>query len=85
MIDVKQLMRSLSQGLIAAAEAYYGSIADPAFQLAKPFCSIDDCPSLLVAFTKLLRDGQYLPGHRVLEFGAGSCWRDGCSTSSAWK
>lgn len=75
MIDVKQLMRSLSQEeLIAAAEAYYQSMVDPAFQLAKPFSGIDDCPSLLASFSKLLRDGQYLPGHRVLEFGAGSCW-----------
>src|SRR5690606_22391894 len=30
--------------------------------------------ALLTSFAKLLRDGRYLPGHRVLEFGAGSCW-----------
>jgi SAM-dependent methyltransferase len=75
MIDVKQLMRSLTQEeLLAAAEAYYSSIPDPTFQLAKPFASVDGCPALLEGFAKLLRDGRYLPGHRVLEFGAGSCW-----------
>ncbi len=75
MIEVKALMKSLTQQeLLAAAEAYYASIANPAFQLAKPFASVDDCPALLASFAKLLRDGRYLPGHRVLEFGAGSCW-----------
>src|SRR5690606_9607694 len=62
------------QELLDAAEAYYASMVDPAFQLAKPFASVDDCPALLGSFAKLLREGRYLPGHRVLEFGAGSCW-----------
>ncbi|MGE0310863.1 MAG: class I SAM-dependent methyltransferase [Lautropia sp.] len=68
-------MKSLTQEeLLAAAEAYYASLVDPAFQLAKPFASVDDCPAQLANFAKLLQDGRYLPGHRVLEFGAGSCW-----------
>jgi SAM-dependent methyltransferase len=75
LIDVKTLMKSLTQQeLLTAAEAYFASIVDPSFHLSKPFASVDDCPTLLANFSKLLRDGRFLPGHRVLEFGAGSCW-----------
>jgi SAM-dependent methyltransferase len=74
-IDVRALMKSLTQQeLLAAAEAYFASIVDPTFHLSKPFANVDDCPTLLANFSKLLRDGRFLPGHRVLEFGAGSCW-----------
>jgi SAM-dependent methyltransferase len=74
-IDVRALMKSLTQQeLLAAAEAYFASIADPTFHLSKPFANVDDCPTLLANFSKLLRDGHFLRGHRVLEFGAGSCW-----------
>lgn len=75
MIDVKTWMRAFTQRKpLAAAETDYASIADPTFQLAKPFASVDDCPALLASFARLQRDGHYLRGHRVLEFGAGSCW-----------
>lgn len=74
-IEVATLMKSLTQqDLMAAAEAYFAGIEDPTFHLAKPFASVDDCPGLLANFAKLLHDGRFLPGHRVLEFGAGSCW-----------
>jgi len=74
-IDVRALMRSLTQEqLLAAAEAYFATIQDPTFHLSKPFANVDDCPTHLVNFARLLRDGHFLRGHRVLEFGAGSCW-----------
>ena len=75
MIDVKVLMKSLTQEeLLEAAERYFASVTDPSFHLAKPFANVDECPTLLANLSKILRDGQFLPGHRVLEFGAGSCW-----------
>jgi SAM-dependent methyltransferase len=74
-VDVKALMKSLTQQeLLSAAEAYFATIEDPTFHLSKPFANVDDCPVLLANFAKLLRDGEFLSGHRVLEFGAGSCW-----------
>jgi SAM-dependent methyltransferase len=74
-INVKTLMKSLTQQeLLAAAEAYFSSIVDPTYHLSKPFANVDECPTLLANFSKLLHDGRFLPGHRVLEFGAGSCW-----------
>jgi SAM-dependent methyltransferase len=74
-IDVRALMKSLTQQeLLAAAEAYFAFIVDPTFHLSKPFANVDDCPTHLTSFSKLLREGHFLRGHRVLEFGAGSCW-----------
>jgi len=78
-IHVKALMKRLTQQeLLAAAEAYFASIADPTVHLAKPFANVDDCPTLLANFSKLLRDGDFLPGHRVLEFGAAAAGPGGC-------
>ena len=74
-IDVKVLMKSLTQEeLLEAAERYFATISDPSFHLSKPFASVDESPTMLANLSKILRDGQFLPGHRVLEFGAGSCW-----------
>ena len=48
MIDVKVLMKSLTQEeLLEAAERYFASITDPSFHLAKPFANVDECPTLL--------------------------------------
>lgn len=74
-IDVKALIKSLTQEeLIEAAERYFATVTDPSFHLSKPFASVDECPTLLGNLSKVLQDGEFLPGHRVLEFGAGSCW-----------
>lgn len=74
-IDVKALIKSLTQEeLIEAAERYFATVTDPSFHLSKPFANIDECPTLLGNLAKVLQDGEFLPGHRVLEFGSGSCW-----------
>lgn len=75
MIDVRELIKNLSQEeLRNSAEAYFALIKDPTYHLAKPFGSIDECPTLLTHFAKLIQCGSFISGQTVLEFGAGSCW-----------
>ena len=68
-----------------AAEKYFQAMSDPAFLLNKPFCGIDIAPTILYRFAILLASLD-LGYHRVLDFGAGSCWvssilnRMGCRT-----
>jgi SAM-dependent methyltransferase len=74
-IDVRLLMatRTVEQ-LNAAAENYFARLPDWDYLLAKPFGLIAESPMLLVQVGKLLQGLELLPGHRVLDFGAGSCW-----------
>ena len=68
-----------------AAEKYFQAMTDPAFLLNKPFCGIEMAPTILYRFAILLASLD-LGFHRVLDFGAGSCWvsshlnRMGCRT-----
>ena len=75
MIDVKELMKKMTTEVIkSSAESYFSSIKNPAYHLSKPFASLDECPVLLISFSRILQNGRFTPGQRVLEFGAGSCW-----------
>jgi ubiquinone/menaquinone biosynthesis C-methylase UbiE len=74
-ICVKERMASLSsQELKESAEAYFASIKDPSYHLAKPFGNLDECPHLLTNFAQVLMLSAFIPGQSVLEFGAGSSW-----------
>lgn len=74
-ICVKDLISSLSnEELKHSAEAYFASIKDPSYHLSKPFGNLDECPHLLINFAQVLQLASLLPGHSILEFGAGSSW-----------
>ncbi len=47
---------------------------DPSALLAKPCSSLREAPDLLACFGLLLSGLAPLPGMRILDFGAGSCW-----------
>lgn len=75
MIDARELMRSLPvEGHIAKAEAYFSSLTDHTFQLAKPYASPEQAPALLIHFGTVLQLLRLGPGMRVLDFGAGTGW-----------
>jgi ubiquinone/menaquinone biosynthesis C-methylase UbiE len=42
--------------------------------LKKPFGNMAECPYSLVAFAEMLNGLKPLPGMRLLDFGAGTCW-----------
>lgn len=74
-IDVRELIGTLSpDDLKASADAYFSSVKNVPLLLAKPFRSIEECPTLITHFAKILQCGAFVPGQSVLEFGAGSCW-----------
>ncbi|MBW3563841.1 MAG: class I SAM-dependent methyltransferase [Acidobacteria bacterium] len=56
------------------AEDYFSSIADWNDLLRKPFSRIEDTPPLLINLAVLIRGMNLVPGMKVLDFAAGSCW-----------
>jgi SAM-dependent methyltransferase len=75
LIDVRNLIRTRTpEQLKYSADAYFATISDPAYHLAKPFSSLDECPILILQFAKIIQGGAFVAGQKVLEFGAGSCW-----------
>ena len=75
MIDVRVLMQTSSiEQLNASAEHYFARLPDWDYLLAKPFGVIAESPALLLNVAKLVQGLELLPDHRVLDFGAGSCW-----------
>lgn len=56
------------------AEDYFSSIADWNDLLRKPFSRIEDTPALLFNLAVLIRGMKLVPGMKVLDFAAGSCW-----------
>jgi ubiquinone/menaquinone biosynthesis C-methylase UbiE len=74
-IDVNDLLKNLSfDELQRSAEGYFSQLKDHSFQLSKPFNHLDECPVLITWLAKLIQGGYFLPQHKVLEFGSGSCW-----------
>ena len=74
-IDVKQLMAESSvEQLNQLAEEYFARTQDWNFHLSKPFGSIEEAPQLLINLAVVLQGLELCRGHRVLEFGAGTCW-----------
>lgn len=61
-------------GLLEAAENYYGSMTDHSALLKKPFHDTLEGPYLLCKTGMLLAGLRLGKGMRVLDFGAGSCW-----------
>lgn len=75
LIDPQDVIRRWSlDELNSAAEDYFASLADPSFQLAKPFSGVRDTPPILHNLGMLLEGMQLGAGMTVLELGAGTCW-----------
>lgn len=87
-VDVRTLLTTLSlDELSEAADDYYvKNLANADYYLAKPLGSVDEAPDLLACFAQVLGVLRPLPGMRVVDFGAGTCWSTrwltqlGCST-----
>jgi SAM-dependent methyltransferase len=87
-VDVRTLLATLSlDELSEAADDYYvKNLANADYYFAKPLGSIDEAPDLLACFAQVLGVLRPLPGMRVVDFGAGTCWSTrwltqlGCST-----
>jgi 2-polyprenyl-3-methyl-5-hydroxy-6-metoxy-1,4-benzoquinol methylase len=87
-VDVRTLLTTLSlDELSEAADEYYvKNLANADYYFAKPLGSIDEAPDLLACFAQVLGVLRPLPGMRVVDFGAGTCWSTrwltqlGCST-----
>jgi SAM-dependent methyltransferase len=87
-VDVRTLLTDLSlDELSEAADDYYvKNLANADYYFAKPLGSIDEAPDLLACFAQVLGVLRPLPGMRVVDFGAGTCWSTrwltqlGCST-----
>jgi SAM-dependent methyltransferase len=75
-IDVSALIQSTSvEALNETADRYFRRALDyPDVLLAKPVSNVVEAPELLITFGTLLRGLKPLPGFRVLDFGAGTCW-----------
>ena len=74
-IDVTELVKTVSvEELAERAEGYFRAVADPELLLTKPFGDLTETPALLVTFGQVLNGLRPLPGMRVLDFGAGTCW-----------
>lgn len=68
------MQASSIEQLNASAERYFARLPNWDYLLAKPFGVIAESPTLLLHVAKLLQGLALLPDHRVLDFGAGSCW-----------
>lgn len=76
LIDVRELMANYSVAeLNEAAEAYFKEhLRSPENYLKKPFLQTKESAHQLLAFTQILNGLEPLPGMRLLDFGAGTCW-----------
>jgi 2-polyprenyl-3-methyl-5-hydroxy-6-metoxy-1,4-benzoquinol methylase len=74
-VDVRDVLRRHSvEDLCRSAEEYFARLANYDYHLAKPLGSIDECPEILICFAQMVAGLRLVPGLRVLDFGAGSCW-----------
>ena len=60
--------------LSSTAEEYFRRVENVESLLAKPFGRAEDTPPLLINFSVALQGLELLPGTRILDFAAGSCW-----------
>jgi ubiquinone/menaquinone biosynthesis C-methylase UbiE len=75
LIDAEALLASTSvEELAARADELVRSMVDPSALLAKPVSSLREAPDLLACFGLLLSGLAPVPGMRIVDFGAGSCW-----------
>lgn len=78
-VDVAELIETTTvEELAARADTYFRTAEDPETLLAKPFSGATETPELLATFAQVLRGLRPLPGMRVLDFGAGTCWTSRC-------
>jgi ubiquinone/menaquinone biosynthesis C-methylase UbiE len=74
-VDVNDLIaRSSLDDLNRTAEAYFASLTDWDFHLAKPFSRADEAPAMLINLAVLLQGLRLSPGDIVLDFGGGTGW-----------
>ncbi len=75
LIDVEELMAASSiEEHCRLAENYFARLTDWTYHLAKPLCSFEDTPQLLINFAMVLQGLDLCAGLTVLEFGSGTCW-----------
>ena len=75
LIDARALVSKLSlEELREAAENYFARLESWDYHLAKPFGAPHEAPIPLQHYTQVLAGLGLVPGMRVLDFGAGSCW-----------
>ena len=85
-IDPRRLIATVGvDALNAAAESYFARLDNADALLAQPFASVNDAPALLVQLGAALHGLQLLPDHRVLDFGAGTCWASRALTQMGCK
>ena len=75
-IDARRLMAQHTvEEFNEAAEGYFKRhVGNAAFYLKKPLGPPEDAAHQLTAFAEMLRGLKPLPGMRLLDFGAGTCW-----------
>ncbi len=74
-IDVRELMRDTPLNeWNRRAEEYFSGLTTYDAQLAKPFASPTDAPSMLVNAGTVLQALRVLPGMTIIDFGAGTGW-----------
>ena len=57
-----------------AAEAYFSNPPDPLRFVRKPFQLVEEASSIFLRLGIILQELYAGPSHRVVDFGAGSCW-----------
>ncbi|HUP61655.1 MAG TPA: methyltransferase domain-containing protein [Thermoanaerobaculia bacterium] len=75
LINVRELIRNLSiDELNRKADQYFAGMTSFESQLAKPFGSFGDAPSMLINIGVLMTGMRLRGGQTVLDFGAGTGW-----------
>jgi len=74
-IDVRELMRATSlDEWNRRAEQYFAGLTSTDVQLAKPFASPADAPSILISAGAVIQAARLVRGLTVLDLGAGTGW-----------
>lgn len=74
-IDVREFKKNMTvEALNETAEHYFASVKNWDGPITKPLASIEGAPALLNNFAHVMNGLNLLPGMRVLDFGAGTCW-----------
>ena len=74
-IDANTLLQKYTvEELCKHAEIYHQHITNWDHHLGLPFSSLDSAPGTLIAFAHLIEGLKLVPGLKILDFAAGSCW-----------
>lgn len=74
-LDPRTMLGNQSvEQLASTAEEYFRRVENVENLLAKPFGRAEDTPQLLINLAVALQGLELVPGMRILDFAAGSCW-----------